>query len=322
MATQGASISWNSAAGGSWATGSVGYTAYYKVESVSSSSITLRGNLAGYDNSATDITLNTSTKVWSDGDTGEPHEITNSSTWVSQSSTTTSNLLYLWQGSSTLLGALEIPSWGRTGGGGFLSNEDPRFTNVSFTKTEDDHVTLTFSYDEMDGTLTNFVVHKKTADGTETNSSDIGISGGSGTVTMTGAQIPILDGLADGDNLWIEHSQNPVHIVFDDYGGIDNPYIHKIVDWSVENVNGVKSVVARFFGVDTGYTIDHYLTAFGPNLNPQPKNVVWDGTLKSESEIYKPATEYKILRESGTNQKPQYGSQFTTKGGKVFSNFW
>lgn len=116
MATVDDVIPWDSSAGGSWATGSVGYTAFYKVVAVSATSITLRANLAGYDNSATDIDFTVSTKVFSDGDTGEPSQLTDSSTWVTQTSTTTSSLLYLWHGSTNFLGALVIPSWGVTDG--------------------------------------------------------------------------------------------------------------------------------------------------------------------------------------------------------------
>ena len=213
-------------------------------------------------------------------------------------------------------------SSGGGGGGGFLSTEDPRFTGVSFTKTEDDHVTLEFDFDEMDGTLSNYVVHKKAADGTETNSSDQGISGSSGTITRTGTHIPILDGLAEGDQLWIEHSSNPIHIVYDNdgYGGIDNPYVHNLVDWSIETVNGQKSVVARFFGVDTGLSFDHAITTIGPNGNTQ-NPIVWDGTLQTVVSPYRANTTYSIQRNAG-NTAPLYGARFKTKSGKVFSTFW
>ena len=211
------------------------------------------------------------------------------------------------------------------GGGGFLSNQDPRFTNVAFTKTEDDHVTLTFDFDEMDGALTNYVVHKKALDGTQTNSSDQGISGSSGTHTKTGAQIPILDGLSDGDQLWIEHSQSPIHIVWDadGYGGIDNPYVHKIVHWTVEPVSGQKSVVARFFGVDTGNSVDGYINALGPTINQGQPSWTHDGNIITISLPYKGNARYWISYLSG-QYSPQYGPDYNTpqSSSRVSHNFW
>ena len=222
---------------------------------------------------------------------------------------------------------------GQSGGGGAQTNSaDPVITNVAFTKNAaDNELTLTFDWDENQGTFNSFTIYKKKSSDGLTVSVNTGVSGTSGSVSLDSSDKAILGSVEDGDKFWIRNDptytgqvpDHPLDIVIGS-GGIDLPYTHRYIDWSVEMVNGVRSVVGKFYGVDTGQTTDGRLEAFGPSINQYGDFWNHDGTLQTITHVYKSGGNmYKLVRfDILNNADYDYGNKFYTPKSKVFRNFW
>merc|ERR1711959_472555 len=130
-----------------------------------------------------------------------------------------------------------------SGGSGIQTHgvSDPVINNVVFTKTDDDSVTLAFDWDENDGTFNQYSLFRVRPNTVLYNNTQ-GVSGSSGSESRTESDLALLGGLEEGDKLYLENSSTPLHIV-SGFGGISYPYTHKVVDFSIGNVSGVKSVI-------------------------------------------------------------------------------
>lgn len=124
MATTGDTISWYAAAGGTWqSSGSVVYKVSYVPSAPNDTVIHIRPDVDSSPDDTYKLIYTKATSIWSDSSTtAVPHQLTNTSSFVTGQTScqvTSSQYLYLWNGSTNLLGALQIPSWGQaTAGGG------------------------------------------------------------------------------------------------------------------------------------------------------------------------------------------------------------
>lgn len=232
--------------------------------------------------------------------------------------------VYLFNSGSTQFGSFVWQSsWTSGGGSGGqpLSNTDPVISNVVFSKmtnpASDSDVFITFDWDENDGTFSTYkVLKKRFSDGVILTSQSQGVSGSSNTgQTLYPVDTNILSNVADRDQLWLVSDDSPFHIV-DGIGGNNSTYTHRLIDWSVGQVGGVKSVIAKFYGLNTGFTADHRIEA-GSTIG---NTAVHNGSELTLSFQFKPNTLYRIMKATGSTTWEVYG-QYKT-GGKVSRNFW
>jgi len=201
---------------------------------------------------------------------------------------------------------------------------DPIIQNVVYTKTDDDSVTLTFDWDENNGPFNQYSIFRLRPNTVLYNNS-IGVSGTSGAESRTETIAPLLGGLEDGDKLYIENSQAPLHIV-SGFGSINLPYTHKLIDFSIGYVSGSKVVIAKFFGSSPTPLPNTSPTFDGRFVDNEGGSVDWSysGNLLSINLPYKRGRIYQVkIRQVGSSTDVEdYGSSYRLPIGKVFCNFW
>lgn len=256
---------------------------------------------------------------------------------------TSANPQYVYVGNNTT-GAnfqmgFESPYYTASSGGGINTlsgNPNPTIVNVNFSKNgADNELTLTFDWDENMGDFSSFHIYKEKIDGTGVVSVSHGVTGSSGSVSLNSSDYAILGNVSDGDKFWIRNNPTytntepdfPLDIVVG-FGGIARPYTHVFIDWSVGYPNGVKSVIAKYYGVNTGFTHDHVMFAYGKTINEQGVEHSYTGSLITQTMPYKAGSNRYYIQKavsddgSGVTGWEDYGSDFRTPIAKVFSNFW
>merc|ERR1712072_1538966 len=111
-------------------------------------------------------------------------------------------------------------------------------------------------WDENSGVFSSFHIFKKAASDGSITFAAYGVTGSSGSVSINSSHKAILGSVGDGDKFWIRNNPTytnnipnyPLDIV-DGFGGIDSPFTHRYIYWSVVSLNGVRSVIAKYYGV-------------------------------------------------------------------------
>lgn len=188
--------------------------------------------------------------------------------------------------------------------------------DVTFTKATDTIVYLAFNWQNV-STAYLFVDSGGTV--TQTNIS-LGGLGQSGSVGSSG----YLTNMQDGDKVWIANTDT-----------VDDPYIHRYIEWSYDKTTGKVSAkaffkdlggngfnqnadmaLARIFGA----TYNHGYSLAEAQADPTGGHVNHDGTLQTMSLDAEPGTKWAVSQLNTL----QYGSAFAVpkKSTKVSSNFW
>lgn len=249
--------------------------------------------------------------------------------------------LVLYNAGNTVVAHITLPTFNKISGSGnaintLSGNPNPVIANVSFTKNgADSELTLTFDWDENSGDFSSFHIFKKAASDGSITFAAYGVTGSSGSVSINSSHKAILGSVGDGDKFWIRNNPTytnnipnyPLDIV-DGFGGIDSPFTHRYIYWSVVSLNGVRSVIAKYYGVNTGFSADHIMFAFGTTVNLQGVEHSHTGSEITKSMQYKTGSNRYYIQKavtddgSGVTGWEDYGSPFYSSSAKAFTNFW
>lgn len=259
-----------------------------------------------------EIYYDTATQKWHDPNTtNEPHSLssTNSSTAGSDSgvvvngdtiychdtSTGTSAVLYQF----TMSGGVNASSGG--GGGGFLST-NPKIENLTFTKTSDSSVDVSFDWENIGS----YTITNSRAGVPQTVSANLSGSSGTenGSVSLT---------CQEGDLLWIHgnYNNNSLEHHPSIYGSQSNPYVFRVVNFSV---SGTTLTATTFFSGSTGLNNDADFRVWDPDVQSWNRldYINYDGTLQTKTvtpftrgHIY-----YVVDRSTGND----YGMRYVAPG--------
>jgi len=141
MATVGDSVAWNSSAGGTWANSNA---VFYYVVGTNSTHIRIRATIDGSYSQGTSLTFDVASSTWDDAlqPNDAPHQLTSSNTWANTTTTQTNDKLYVWNGNTSLLGALDIPSWGHAPTGPTVTSHTEGIVITNDTITSSDFTWL------------------------------------------------------------------------------------------------------------------------------------------------------------------------------------
>ena len=206
---------------------------------------------------------------------------------------------------------------GSGGGPNTLSGgSSPEIKDITFTNASDTIVYLAFNWQNV-STAYLFVDRGGTV--TQTNIS-LGGLGQSGSVGSSG----FLTNMQDGDKVWIANTEL-----------VNDPYIHRFIDWSYDKATG--KVIAKAFFIDDGgngfnqnadvalarimgATFYHGYSLYDAQQDPTGGYTDHDGTLKTLTLDAPPGSRWAIAR----GNTHQYGTGFKVPSAnrKVFCNFW
>jgi len=229
--------------------------------------------------------------------------------------TSTYEDLYLYNGTS-LVAHLKNPDYDTGSGGGINPlGSNPKIENLTFTKTSDTTLNVTFDWEN----LTSFTFSRADAGVNNVDASTGSLSGSSGTVNTS-----FHVSCQEGDLCWVHgnYSNNSLTLNPNIHGGMLDPYIFKVVEFSV---SGTTLTVKTFLSGSTGLNNDADL-----RVN-DPVNQVWqrvdyinyDGTLQTYNVTpFQRGFEYYVVDRSTGND---YGSRFLAPGkmrGTRGRTFW
>ena len=223
-----------------------------------------------------DIQRDTSNDFWSDlgGDAPGYFKLDSSTTAPAASSatvattpqqaTSTDKYLHMFTGGSIYMGYVDVwtpfHSSGSGSGGGNINplSNSPKIENIVFTKTSDTDLSVSFDWENLDSfTFTN-------SRGGVIQTGTGSLSGSSGTVSTT--FLPSIP-CQEGDLCWIHgnYSSSSLEHHPTEYGSQSNPYVFKVVNFSV-----------------TGTTLTASTFLAGPtSLNNDADFRVWDFDIQS-----------------------------------------
>jgi len=190
---------------------------------------------------------------------------------------------------------------GGGGGGGFLSN-NPKIENLTFTKTSDSNVNVSFDWENLD----NYVVTNDRSGVIQTVSGSLSGSSGSesASVSLT---------CQEGDRLWIHgnYNNNSLEHHPDIHGSQSDPYIFRVVNFSV---SGTTLTVSTFFHSSTGLNNDADFRVIDPDTQSWTRldYINFDGTLqtKTVTPFTRGHTYHVVDRSTGND----YGMRFVAPG--------
>lgn len=212
-----------------------------------------------------------------------------------------------------------VPTWlssGSGSGGGINpQSTNPKIENLTFTKTSDSTLNVSFDWEN----LSSFTFSRADAGVNNVTASTGTLSGSSGTVNTS-----FHVSCQEGDLCWVHGNYNNNSLTHNPniHGGMLDPYIFRLVEFSV---SGTTLTVKTFLSGSTGLNNDADL-----RVN-DPKNSVWqrvdylnyDGTLQTYNVTpFQRGFEYYVVDRSTGND---YGSRFLAPGkmrGTRGRTFW
>lgn len=278
-----------------------------------------------WDSATHNIQVNTDStsnqfNTWQDSGSSHPDSVSAPSNGVITVSSSGFPNLFKFNKPTTASWISSGGSGSGSGSGGGINTlsggSSPEIKDITFTNASDTIVYLAFNWQNV-STAYLFVDRGGTV--TQTNIS-LGGLGQSGSVGSSG----FLTNMQDGDKIWIANTEL-----------VNNPHIHRFIDWSYDKATG--KVTAKAFFIDDGgngfnqnadvalarifgATYNHGYSLYEAQQDPTGGFTDHDGTLKTLTLDAPPGSRWAITR----GNTHQYGTGFKVPSAnrKVFCNFW